>query len=148
MNELAKDRARTASKQISKERQKVTAEIFTPPELINEMLDQVDTAMFLPGKTWLEPSCGDGNMLIEILKRKMFHGCTPIEAISDVYAVEYMQDNVEIAKCRVLELIGYSPEHERIVKEHIVCANFLDPLDTSEGRWYPKWLMKDDPFDW
>ena len=136
----AKDQARTASNQITLERQKQTGEVFTPPELINEMLDQVDPVLFQPGKTFLEPAAGDGNMVIEYLKRKMKHGCTPTEALADCYAVEYMKDNLEAMRARVLELCGRTPEHEAIVNEQIVHANFLDQFDTADGRKYPVWL--------
>lgn len=136
----AKDQARTASDQITVERQKQTGEVFTPAELINQMLDQVDTSLFAPGKTFLEPAAGDGNMVIEYLKRKLEHGCTPTEALQDTFAVEYMKDNLEAMRKRVLELCGRTPEHEAIVNEQIVHANFLDELDTEDGRRYPKWL--------
>lgn len=136
----AKDRARTGSDQITVERQKQTGEVFTPAELINQMLDQVDTSLFQPGKTFLEPAAGDGNMVVEYLKRKLKHGCTPTEALQDVFAVEYMKDNLEAMRKRVLDLCGRTTEHEAIVNEQIVHANFLDELDTEDGRRYPKWL--------
>lgn len=134
------DQARTASNQISKIRQKKTGEVFTPPELINKMLDQIDPAIFQPGKTFLEPAAGDGNIVVEYLKRKIAHGCTPTQALQDTYAVEYMKDNVNVMRGRVLDLCGRTPEHEAIVDEHIVHVNFLDELDTTDGRCYPKWL--------
>jgi len=136
----AKDQARTASNQITLERQKQTGEVFTPAELINNMLDQVDTTLFQPGKTFLEPAAGDGNMVFEYLKRKLEHGCTPTEALQDTFAVEYMKDNLEAMRNRVLELCGRTPEHEAIVNEQIVHANFLDQFDTVDGRKYPVWL--------
>lgn len=136
----AKDQARTASDQITAERQKKTGEVFTPPELINKMLDQVDPMLFKPGMTFLEPAAGDGNMVIEYLKRKLEHGCTPTEALQDTYAVEFMKDNLEAMKNRVLDLCGQTPEHEAIVNAQIVHANFLDELDTEDGRCYPHWL--------
>lgn len=136
----AKDRARTASDQITKDRQKKTGEVFTPADLINQILDQVDPSLFQPGKTFLEPAAGDGNMVVEYLIRKMKHGCTPTEALRDTFAVEYMKDNLEAMRNRVLELCGRTPEHEDIVNEQIVHANFLDQFDTVDGRKYPVWL--------
>lgn len=136
----AKDQARIASDQITKDRQKKTGEVFTPAELINQMLDQVDPVLFQPGKTFLEPAAGDGNMVFEYLKRKLEHGCTPTEALQDTFAVEYMKDNLEVMRKRVLELCGRTPEHESIVNEQIVHANFLDQFDTVDGRKYPGWL--------
>lgn len=137
------DTARTASNQISKDRQKSFGEIFTPPALVNEMLDQIPPEMWLPGKTILEPAAGDGNFLIEILKRKLAAGCSSIEAIQDCFAIEYMKDNVETMKKRVLDLLGDTKEIRDIVDDHIVHANTLSPEDTSNGRRYPDWLLKD-----
>lgn len=44
----AKDSARTASEQVTKDRQKKTGEVFSPTELILKMLDQVDPDLFQP----------------------------------------------------------------------------------------------------
>jgi len=140
MSELFKDAARESKDWKSKDRVKTTGEVFTPAELIKQMLDQVDPALFQPGKTFLEPAAGDGNMVIEYLKRKLEHGCTPTEALQDTFAVEYMKDNLEAMRKRVLELCGRTPEHEAIVNEQIVHANFLDQFDTSDGRKFPDWL--------
>lgn len=137
---IFKDAARDPKDWKSKDRVKSTGEVFTPAELINQMLDQVDPALFQPGKTFLEPAAGDGNMVIEYLKRKLEHGCTPTEALQDTFAVEYMKDNLEAMRKRVLELCGRTPEHEAIVNEQIVHANFLDQFDTEDGRKYPAWL--------
>lgn len=137
MSELFKDAARESKDWKSKDRVKTTGEVFTPAELIKQMLDQVDPALFQPGKTFLEPAAGDGNMVIEYLKRKLEHGCTPTEALQDTFAVEYMKDNLEAMRKRVLDLCGRTPEHEAIVNEQIVHANFLDQFDTEDGRKYP-----------
>lgn len=83
-------------------------------------------------------------MVIEIIKRRIHNGCSATEALKDVYAVEYMLDNYQAMKRRVLELIGDTPEHRQLVDHNLVHANFLDELDTSEGRRYPDWL-RDNP---
>jgi len=51
-----------------------------------------------------------------------------------------MKDNLEAMRKRVLDLCGRTPEHEAIVNEQIVHANFLDQFDTGDGRKYPAWL--------
>lgn len=146
-DQIAKDPARLHGEQITKERQKKTGEVFTPPELINEMLDQCPEELWQPGKTVLEPAAGDGNFVVEVLKRKLNAGCTPTQAIQDVYAVEYMLDNVQAMKRRVLEMVGDTPEHRKIVDNHIVHANTLDETDTSDGRCYPDWLRQTPTLD-
>lgn len=143
----AKDQARTASDQIDFARQKQTGEVFTPAQLIEQMLDRVDVSLFAPGHTFLEPAAGDGNMVVAYLMRKLQHGCTPTEALQDTFAVEYMKDNLKAMRARVLELCGRTPEHEAIVNEQIVHANFLDENDTEDGRRYPKWLKSQMSID-
>ena len=124
----------------SKQRVKQVGEVFTSPELINQMLDQVDPSLFQPGKTFLEPAAGDGNMVIEYLKRKLEHGCSPTEALQDTFSVEYMKDNVEVMKKRMLELCGDTLLHQDIINKNVAYANFIDEDDVSDGRKFPDWL--------
>ena len=53
----------------TRERVKATGEVFTPRELIHEMLQKIPSNAWLPGKRWLEPSAGDGNFLYEVKYR-------------------------------------------------------------------------------
>lgn len=54
--DLFKDPARPESDWKTKDRVKKTGEVLTPPELINEMLDQIPAEMWQSGKTVLEPA--------------------------------------------------------------------------------------------
>jgi adenine-specific DNA-methyltransferase len=50
--------------------QKCFGEVFTPDELINEMLDTLPTEVFTnPNLTWLDPAAGMGNFLAQVFKR-------------------------------------------------------------------------------
>ena len=42
-------------------RVKKTGEVFTPTDLVIEMLQNLDIEGFAPGKTVLDSSCGDGH---------------------------------------------------------------------------------------
>jgi hypothetical protein len=107
----------------SKERVDKTGEIFTPPELINELLGKLPEEIFSdPSKTFLEPAAGDGNFLVEVINKKMEHGMTPIQAIKSTYAIEMMPDNVKKCKERILELVGDTEENKQILNKQIVCA--------------------------
>ena len=58
----------------SKEKADNLGEVFTPPELINDMLDQLPTELWSDKtKTWLDPASGNGNFHIIVLKR-LFDG--------------------------------------------------------------------------
>lgn len=106
-----------------KTRIKSTGEVFTPTELVTEVLDQLPRELFInPKKTYLEPSCGDGQFLGEVLIRKIENGSTFEQALSTVYGVDLMQDNVEL--CRERLLCGRE-DLRHIVEQNIVCADGL-----------------------
>lgn len=102
---------------------KATGEIFTPTPLVQEMLAQIPVGQFKnPSKTFLDPACGDGQFLGEVLIRKMDHGSTFEQALSTVYGVDLMQDNVN--ECQKRLLCGRE-DLRHIVERNIVCANAL-----------------------
>jgi hypothetical protein len=108
---------------------KQTAEVFTPTELVQEMLNKLeeqDPILFSdPTKTFLDNSCGDGQFLSEIVIRKMERsGCTLEQALRTTYGVELMEDNVR--ECRK-RLAGPNPTPEilQIVESNIVCHDAL-----------------------
>ena len=106
-------------------RVKATGEVFTPTELVREMLKKLPIDQFTdPSKTFLDNSCGDGQFLGEVLIRKMENGSTFEQALSTTYGVDLMQDNVDL--CRERLLCGSTdPELIAIVENNIVCADAL-----------------------
>jgi type I restriction-modification system DNA methylase subunit len=112
----------------------ITEECFTPTELCRQIVleyENYDTALFTdPTKTFLDPSCGDGQFLGEALIRKIENGSTFEQALRTIYGVDLMQDNVDL--CRERLLCGQ--EHLRhIVEKNIVCADALE-YDYSFGE--------------
>ena len=110
-------------------RVKETAEVFTPTPLVQEMLDKLEegnSELFQnPTKTFIDPSCGDGQFLSEVIIRKMEKsGCTLEQALSTTYGVEFMEDNVKLCKER---LAGPEPTQEiwDILDKNIVHADAL-----------------------
>jgi hypothetical protein len=84
-------------------RVKATGEVFTPAELVREMLEQIPIEQFQdPTKTFLDNSCGDGQFLGEVLIRKMENGSTFEQALSTIYGVDLMIDNVDLCRERLL----------------------------------------------
>jgi len=113
-------------------RRKETGEDFTPPELVSEMLDKLPSSCFTnPTKTFCDPAAGNGNFLVAILSRKLAAGQPPLQALSSVWGVELMNDNVEEMKARLLALLPntLTPEErieaQRIVDHNIICHNAL-----------------------
>jgi type I restriction-modification system DNA methylase subunit len=104
-------------------RVKATGEVFTPTPLVQEMLDKLDPSAFNdPTNTFLDPSCGDGQFLSEVLIRKLENGDDFETALSTIYGVDLMEDNV--ALCRERLLCG-KEELRHIVERNIVCHDGL-----------------------
>ena len=115
-------------------RKKQTAECFTPPFLTNQMLDKL--TQYAPkqfwkdeGKTFLDPASGNGNMLIEVLKRKLSHKHNPLKALQTLYGTDIMADNVKECRQRLLKVVSQhvaiTKDHIRAVMKNIICT----PLD-------------------
>jgi len=121
----------------STERIDETGEVFTPEELVNEILDEVPEEFFTDAsKTICEPSVGEGVFLVEILKRRILTGLNPTKALHTLYGVDIMEDNIQVCKYNLLTLAGDTPQHREIVNTNIVCANALeyDFKFTPEGQ--------------
>ena len=130
----------------SKQRVKDFAEVFTPKHIVKDMCDLVPAEMWVNvDTTFLEPACGTGNFLVEILERK-FKLCENWEdglrALKSVYGVDIQQDNVEEAKGRLFEMyIKRFPKSPaisgliaaQILENNIVCGNFIKEY-TDEKR--------------
>lgn len=116
----------------SQERIKKNGEVFTPDSIIQTMMDMVEdqTIWSNPEKTFLDPTCGDGNIIVAMLTRRLNSGVSPRDAVSTMYGVELMQDNVDKCKERIRVLLGSeeSPCHDYddILDENIVCHDFFD----------------------
>ena len=113
MSGIERDRARV----------KATGEVFTPTPLVQEILDTLAQTVFTdPTKTFLDPTCGDGQFLGEALIRKIENGSTFEQALSTIYGVDLMPDNVEL--CRERLLCGRE-DLRYIVERQIICADAL-----------------------
>lgn len=102
---------------------KATGEVFTPTNLVEQELDSLNANEFIDtDKTFLDPSCGDGQFLASVLYRKLQNGIDFKQALSTVYGVDLMKDNVEL--CRERLLCGRE-DLRHIVEQNIVCADGL-----------------------
>ena len=100
-----------------------TSEFFTPFEKVQERLNAYDISVWQdPTSQFIDPTCGDGQFLSEVLIRKMENGATFEQALSTIYGVDLMQDNVEL--CRERLLCGRN-DLRHIVEQNIVCADAL-----------------------
>ena len=104
-------------KRLARKRQ--TAEDFTPAWLVNQMLDKLNEygpESWQDGKTFCDLACGNGNMLIEVLKRKLSLKHNPLTAIQSIYGADIMQDNIRECRERLLTTLK---EHTPITKDMV-----------------------------
>jgi type I restriction-modification system DNA methylase subunit len=99
-----------------------TQEVFTPTEKVQTLLNEYSDQFKDPNQKFLDPSCGDGQFLGEVLIRKMENGSTFEQALDTIYGVDLMPDNVEL--CRERLLCGRN-DLAHIVNRNIVCHNAL-----------------------
>jgi type I restriction-modification system DNA methylase subunit len=121
--EEIKRHLRSYSSDVVVEKRELNGEVFTPTELVQQILDQFPDSEFSEAdKTWIDHSCGNGQFLSEILIRKLEHGHDFEQALSTIYGVEICETNV--VKCRDRLLCGRE-DLRHIVDKNIVCADAL-----------------------
>jgi hypothetical protein len=100
----------------SKQRVADHAEVFTNPREVNAMLDLVKQETERIDARFLEPACGTGNFLTEILSRKLrvverkyrrsqldFER-NLVLAVSSIYGIDILQDNVIACRQRLFDI--------------------------------------------
>lgn len=136
---------KTEQEQIkSKSRVKAHAEVFTAEREVKAMCDLIPSEVWERiDSTFLEPACGTGNFLFEILKRKYAHCETPkdgLKALASVVGIDIQADNCDECRRRLLEqYIVRFPSASRtaillasgILQNNIICGDSLE----IQKRW-------------
>jgi SAM-dependent methyltransferase len=111
----------------SKQRVADHGEVFTAEREVNAMLDLVKQETERIDSRFLEPACGDGNFLAEILRRKLAvvksrygkHAADyeryAVIAVTSIYGVDILQDNVDDCRKRMFEI--WDKEYTAICKK-------------------------------
>lgn len=123
----------------SKERVKKFAEVYTPDYIVKDMCDLIPSEIWDNiASTFLEPACGNGNFLVEILARK-YERCKDVRdglvALSSVVGVDIQEDNIIETRERLFTqfLERFDPNCFSqiiawgILQSNIVCDDCLDP---------------------
>lgn len=141
----------------SRDRVRDHGEVFTAEREVKAMVDLVNdmaTRVDCDGGTFLEPACGDGNFLIEILKRK----CSALKtakkpsakdaeryafrlawALSSLYGIDILPDNVIACRNNLINCV--ISEFDAVVKgkdkgardELAAAADVITSLNIVEG---------------
>lgn len=151
----------TSNQVKSKKRVRDHGEVFTPDFIVNDMLDLVKDETERIESRFLEPACGDGNFLAPILERKLEvakkkYKSSQVEfernailAISSIYGVELLHDNVAICISRLYKIVediysklykikckdDFRKSIEFILSRNILQGNALN-LKTADDKKY------------
>lgn len=99
-----------------KDRQKQTAEVFTPDTLVEEMLAKLPKEVWKKGKTFLDPACGNGQFNVHVLQHKLKHKHAPLYALKSIFGADVMKDNIQECRHRLLDIIS---QNEKVTKKHV-----------------------------
>lgn len=122
----------------SKARVKDFGEVYTPPHIVSDMCELLPDEVWQPEKTFLEPSCGNGAFLAEILRRKLLRCRTPEEArtaVGSIYGIDILPDNVAESRDRMQRIAAAlfpGLDVEEILRKNIMQGDSLH-LDWSEA---------------
>lgn len=119
----------------SRERIKKNGEVFTPEAIIEQMCKTVpDKDWTDPTKTFMDPTCGNGQILCYILKRRLEAGVSKKDAISTLFGIELMEDNAALARKRLAEILETN-EYDDIIQHNVVCS---DIFKWNIEKWCPR----------
>lgn len=114
------------------DRIKELGEVFTPTPLVLEMLEKLPQETWEPNKTFLDPTCGNGQFLAAVLITKISLGHDVTKALQSVYGVDIMQDNVDECRQRLLDIVQdigntkITDKHKELVNHNILCKDGLE----------------------
>lgn len=102
----------------SKQRVADHGEVFTPAWMVDAMLDLVKDETERIDSRFLEPACGSGNFIVQILRRKLAavelkYGASDFErrhyallALMCIYGIELLDDNIAECRANVLDIFA------------------------------------------
>lgn len=146
----------------SKQRVADHGEVFTPAWLVEAMLDLVKGETERIDARFLEPACGSGNFLVQILQRKLAavelkYAKSDFErrhyallGLMCIYGIEFLPDNIAECRANLMELfaayldveiaseIGYAAAF--VLSQNLIHGDALT-MRTSEGQpiTFPEW---------
>ena len=157
---MPKETKQKANKQIKSRKRVVDhGEVFTNEREVKAMCDLVNDETQRIDSRFLEPACGDGNFLAEILDRKlavvkkkyrrsvMDFEKNSLLAVSSLYGVDIMMDNVIVCRERLFKI--WDKQYKAVCKKecsedmresirfilskNIVCGNALTLHEVDEN---------------
>lgn len=149
----------------SKRRVSDFGEVYTAKKQVSDMIDLVNDAVSEIAATVLEPACGNGNFLVEVLKRKqqtiernpgpqIVVERNMLIAVASIYGVDIQMDNVIECRERLYKQvtvtgINWSPLFCKAVRDildrNIMCGDTLSMMaDGGKPLTISEWDIRDN----
>lgn len=148
----------------SSDRVRNHGEVLTARREVEAMLDLVKNESERIDSRFLEPACGDGNFLVAILERKLQTVVSRyktkkadfevqmLSAISCIYGIDLLQDNIELAIERLFKIacdcykqtLKSAPDEEfQNALKHILRKNIIqgDSLNGIDKIIFTQWTL-------
>ena len=153
----------------SKRRVLKFGEVYTSFQTVNNIIDLVGDEAARHDSRFLDPACGDGNILIALLDRKLYSlektlqknidefKRKSIVTLGSIYGIDKLQDNIIEARKRIvnkfekkyIKLFGNSPDNnilsyaEHIVNKNIIFGDTLTQQNYESGREivFSEWIL-------
>ena len=146
----------------SKRRMADHGEVFTPTWMVEAMLDLVKEETERIDSRFLEPACGSGNFLVQVLRRKLAavevkYGKSEFEkrhyallGLMCIYGIELLEDNIAECRDNLLEIfaeylkLAEAEEFYRaaayVLSQNLVHGDALTMLtDAGESITFAEW---------
>jgi hypothetical protein len=137
-------------------------EVFTPAWMVEAMLDLVKDETERIDSRFLEPACGSGNFLVQVLRRKLAaverdYGKSDFErrhfalfGLMCIYGIELLPDNIKECRANLLEIFAeYLNLNESddlyqaadyVLSQNLVHGDAMKMLDTDgEPITFAEW---------
>ena len=143
-------------------------EVYTSQKQVSDMLDLIPYDEISIDTTFLEPACGNGNFIVEILKRKFslietrnpeMFSIQLVRCVSSVYGIDIQKDNtvetvdriVKVCTKAYLKVFSCLPNRRvmitirNIASRNIICGDTLTAT-ISDGKpiIFHEWDIRDD----
>lgn len=138
----------------SRERVRKYAEVYTPMWCVKAMCDMLGDsapeAWSQLNRSFLDPTCGNGNFLDEILRRKLSLCHNPddgLRALESIYGIDIQPDNIEETRERLLSIfrdrfgdVELSKaveilEHQIVVADALVLMSLIEESESFEEAY-------------
>ena len=86
---------------------------------MDRLTKESNNTVWEENKTFVDPACGDGNFLVEVLKRKLKNNHDPIKALESIFGADIMQDNISECRLRLFKIVKEFLKTKTLVLEAI-----------------------------